>query len=128
MEPETGYRFGRCTVDIRARQLQRDGEVGPLTAKVVDTLIVLVRNSDRIVGKDDVMSAVWTDSLVSEHSLTQNISAIRRALGDDSTQPRYVATIARKGCRFIAPIDRAGGAGEPGRTGEDISGAAARPA
>lgn len=101
------YSFGRFTIDLVSRQLLRDGEPVPLTAKVFDTLAVLVKNRDRVVGKDELMSAVWPDSFVSEDSLIQNISAIRRALGDDSSQPRYVATVARKGYRFIAPVGEA---------------------
>jgi hypothetical protein len=97
VDPPVVYTFGRFSLDLTTRQLLRDGEAVPVTGKVFDTLAVLVRHPDRVVGKDELMSAVWPDSFVSEDSLLQNISAIRRALGDDSTQPKYIATIPRKG-------------------------------
>jgi DNA-binding winged helix-turn-helix (wHTH) protein/Tol biopolymer transport system component len=97
------YEFGPFRVDVSGRHLLRDGNVVPLTAKVFDTLLVLVRNHDRPVMKEELIHAVWPGSFVSDDSLVQNISALRRALGDDSSQPRYIATLARRGYRFIAP-------------------------
>ena len=97
------YEFGPFRVDVPGRHLLREGSVVPLTAKVFDTLLVLVRNHDRPVMKEELIHAVWPGSFVSDDSLVQNISALRRALGDDSSQPRYIATLARRGYRFIAP-------------------------
>ena len=98
------YAFGPFRIDVAARHLLRHDTVIPLTAKVFDTLLFLVKNHERPVTKDELMHAVWPDSFVSDDSLVQNISAVRRALGDDPSQPRYIATLARRGYRFIAPV------------------------
>ena len=91
------YLFGPFRLDVASMQVSRGDEVVNLTPKAFDTLLVLIRNRHRLVRKDELMSAVWADSFVSEDSLTQNITALRRALGDDSHQPEYISTIPRRG-------------------------------
>jgi Tol biopolymer transport system component/DNA-binding winged helix-turn-helix (wHTH) protein len=100
-----GYAFGAFRVDVPSYQLRHDDAALPLTPKAFDTLLVLLRHRDRIVGKDELMSAVWPDLFVSEDSLTQSISVLRRTLGDDPNAPKYIATVARIGYRFIAPVE-----------------------
>ena len=85
--------------------------------------MLLVRHHERIVPKDELLSTVWPDSFVSEDSLTQTISALRRALGDDPAQPKFIATIARRGYRFIAPVTEV-----PSAPGEATAVAVAPPA
>ncbi len=99
MEPQA-YAFGRFRMDVASRQLLRDGTHVPLAAKAFDTLLVLVRRRDRAVTKDELMKAVWPDTFVSDDSLTQSISSLRRTLGD----AEVIATIPRRGYRFIAPV------------------------
>src|SRR5207247_5682915 len=57
------------------------------------------------VSKEELIHSVWPNSFVSDDSLVQNISAIRRALGDDASQPQYIATLARRGYHFIAHVE-----------------------
>ena len=102
--PVTTYGFGRFTVDLAGQRLLRDGEPVPLTPKVFETLVVLVRHRDRVVSKDELLSAVWPDTFVSEDSLVQNISILRRTLGDEAGLPRFIATSARRGYRFVADV------------------------
>jgi eukaryotic-like serine/threonine-protein kinase len=121
------YLFGPFRLDVASMQLSRGDEAINLTPKAFDTLLVLIRNRHRLVRKDELMSAVWADSFVSEDSLTQNITALRRALGDDSHQPEYISTIPRRGYRFIAPlVDR--GPGELSAPGAAPQPATAAPA
>ena len=75
-----------------------------LTPKAFATLLTLVRQAGQVVEKDDLLRTVWRDTFVSEETLTQNIATIRRALGDSSEQPQYVATVPRRGYRFIAEV------------------------
>src|SRR5579862_7004541 len=102
--PVHSYTFGPFRIDVSARHLLRDEAIVPLTAKVFDTLLMLAKNHRVAVSKDELMHAVWPNSFVSDDSLVQNISAIRRALGDDSSQPQYIATLARRGYRFIGDV------------------------
>jgi Tol biopolymer transport system component/DNA-binding winged helix-turn-helix (wHTH) protein len=93
------FEFGPYSIDTLNRQLMRDGEVVPLKAKAVDTLLLLIEHNGDVVEKDDLMQALWPDSFVEEANLTQNIYTLRKALGGD-----YIETIPRRGYRFIAPV------------------------
>jgi DNA-binding winged helix-turn-helix (wHTH) protein/Tol biopolymer transport system component len=73
-------------------------------AKAFDALIYLAARPDRTVTKDDLISAVWKDVSVSEDSLVHSMSALRRALGDDSTHPRLIITVPRRGYRLNGPV------------------------
>jgi DNA-binding winged helix-turn-helix (wHTH) protein/Tol biopolymer transport system component len=98
------FTFGPFRLDVTARVLTRGGETIPLTAKAFDTLLMLLRQRDRVVEKDELVKLVWPDTFVSDDSLTHSVSVLRRALGDDSGQPVYIATIPRRGYRFTAPV------------------------
>jgi TolB-like protein/DNA-binding winged helix-turn-helix (wHTH) protein/Tfp pilus assembly protein PilF len=73
--------------------------------KVFDTLLILVENSGRIVEKEVLMNRLWPDTFVEEANLGFNIQQLRKALGDDARHPRFIETVARRGYRFIAPIE-----------------------
>jgi len=96
--------FGQFRVDVTTYELWRDDEIVTISPKAFDTLLILVRNRVRAVAKDELMDLVWPDSNVTEDSLTQCISTLRRALGDDPNHPRFIATVSRRGYRFIAPV------------------------
>src|SRR5262245_13285964 len=96
--------FGPFQLDVALHQLTRTGASVPLTAKAFDMLLVLIRNRDRVLSKDELMGLVWPKSFVSDDSLAQTISVLRRALGDHSDQPDYIATIPRCGYRFVATV------------------------
>lgn len=101
--PVKAYLFGRFRLEVDAHRLTRDGDV-LLTGKACETLLALVKHRDRIVEKDELIRLVWPDAFVTDDSLTQSISMLRRALGDDSAQPHYIATIPRRGYRFLAAV------------------------
>jgi DNA-binding winged helix-turn-helix (wHTH) protein/tetratricopeptide (TPR) repeat protein len=97
------YEFGRFRVDAQRQILLRDGEPVPLTPKAFQLLLVLVRSSDRIVPKDELMNAVWPDTFVEETNLTRNIFVLRRALGE-SGQDRYIITVPGTGYRLASHV------------------------
>jgi eukaryotic-like serine/threonine-protein kinase len=96
--------FGRFHLDVRSRQLYRDGQLVDLPLKALELLIVLITNRARTVGKDELLQTVWADAFVAESSLTHCVSSVRQALGDDPSRPEFIATIARRGYRFIAAV------------------------
>jgi len=98
------YEFGPFRLDADERLLMRDGRMTPLPPKVFDTLLVLVENSGRIVSKDELMQSLWPDTFVEESNLTQNISQLRRALGDGAAGAQYIETIPKRGYRFVAGV------------------------
>ncbi len=111
-EPQRYYEFGPFRLSVTDRLLMRSDQVVPLTPKLVDTLLVLVENSERVVTKDKLMETLWPDSFVEESSLSQNISLLRKALGENGAAPQFIETIPKRGYRFIANVrEIAGGNG-----------------
>ncbi len=106
------YEFEPFSLDASRRRLLRDGADVPLKPKVFDTLLALVENSGRVVEKDELISRVWPDTIVEENNLTQNISAIRKALGERRDEHRYVVTIPGRGYRFVAEVRQTNGASD----------------
>src|SRR5579862_3343465 len=83
----------------------KGSDVVSLTPKAFDTLLVLIESGGRIVDKQDLMDRVWPGVAVEENNLPQNISALRKALGDKSAEPRFILTIPGQGYRFLAELD-----------------------
>jgi DNA-binding winged helix-turn-helix (wHTH) protein len=97
------YRFGRHQLIPGERTLLRDGQPVPLTPKVFDLLCYLAAHHGHALSKDEIMKAIWKDTVVEEANLSQNISVLRKALGQgDETD--HIETVARYGYRFVAPL------------------------
>jgi len=97
------FEFGAFTLDMAERLLLRDGQRVALTPKVFETLVVLVEHRGRLVEKDKLMKLVWPHTYVEEANLTNNISTLRKALGEGGGAT-YIETIPRIGYRFKAPV------------------------
>ena len=95
------YEFGRFRLKIAERVLLREGEPVPLTPKVFDILVTLVENGGQVVAKDDLMKRVWPNTFVEEGNLTQNISLLRKALGETPGGVQFIETVPRRGYRFV---------------------------
>jgi TolB-like protein/Tfp pilus assembly protein PilF len=98
--------FDDFRVDVVKRRLSRAGETVPLTTKVFDTLLALVESGGEVVEKEDLMKRVWPDSFVEEGNLTQNVSVLRKALGERPGAHQYILTVPRVGYRFVAEVRR----------------------
>jgi DNA-binding winged helix-turn-helix (wHTH) protein/tetratricopeptide (TPR) repeat protein len=98
------YEFEDFRLDAGKRLLTLRGELVPLTSKVFETLLHLVRHAGQLVAKDELIRAVWPDTVVEENNLNQNISAVRRLLGENRGKNRYIVTIPGQGYRFVATV------------------------
>src|SRR5579864_2932040 len=98
------YRFGEFVLDPGRRTLSRADSPVSLTPKAFDVLFFLARNPNRLVTKEELLQAVWSDTFVEEGNLTQYISHLRKALGDNSEDTRLIVTIARKGYQFTGNV------------------------
>jgi TolB-like protein/DNA-binding winged helix-turn-helix (wHTH) protein len=98
------YCFEEFVLDSRRRTLSRATSPVLLTPKAFDVLTFLVQNPNRLVTKEELLEAVWGDTFVEEGNLKQYISHLRKALGDNSEDPRLIVTIARKGYQFTANV------------------------
>jgi DNA-binding winged helix-turn-helix (wHTH) protein len=98
------YEFGKFRLETAERRLLRDGIPLALPPKVFDTLVLLVQNSGRLLSKDELMKGVWPDTFVEEVSLAQNISQLRKALGETAGDGQMIQTVAKRGYRFAVPV------------------------
>ena len=115
------YEFGEYRVDAGKLLLSRDGQPVPLTPKVFDTLLLLVKRSGEVLDKEALLRAVWPDTMVEENNLNQNISTLRRIFGESRGENRYIATVPGRGYRFMAEVrtisQRISGPAQPVRIG-----------
>ncbi|HEX7080757.1 MAG TPA: winged helix-turn-helix domain-containing protein [Gammaproteobacteria bacterium] len=107
--PASGvYEFGEFRLDPARRLLARaHGEPVPITGKPFDALAYLVERAGTVVPRRELSQALWPSTVVEDNNLSQTVLALRRALGDTQSAPRFVATIPRRGYQFIAPVRRA---------------------
>src|SRR3984957_17374733 len=98
------YRFGQFVLDPGRRTLSRADSPVSVTPKAFDVLFFLAQNPNRLVTKEELLQAVWGDAFVEEGNLTQYISHLRKALGENSEDARLIVTIARKGYQFTADV------------------------
>jgi TolB-like protein/DNA-binding winged helix-turn-helix (wHTH) protein len=102
--PRAAYEFGRFTLIATEKRLLCDGNVVPLAPKVFDTLLLLVENHGRLVQKDELLKALWPDTVVEEVGLAHNVSQLRKVLGDSADEPKVIETLPKRGYRFIAAV------------------------
>ncbi len=98
------YLFGPFRLNVGERRLLKHDTEIRLTAKTFDLLVILVKGAGHLQTRDALVSTLWPDTIVEEHSLTWNISALRRALGDEGDAPAYIETVRGQGYRFIAEV------------------------
>ena len=98
------YEFGPFHIDREKRLLLRDGKPVSLVPKSFDMLLALVQHRGEVLEKDRLLKMLWPDSIVEEANLPQNISALRKALGEGPSERRYIETVPRRGYRFLASV------------------------
>jgi DNA-binding winged helix-turn-helix (wHTH) protein/TolB-like protein/Tfp pilus assembly protein PilF len=98
------YEFGPFRLDRSERMLLRNGEVVPLTPKAFDLLLALVEQPGHLLEKERLLKTVWPDSFVEESNLTDNVSRLRKALGEAESGQKYIETVPKRGYRFIASV------------------------
>jgi DNA-binding winged helix-turn-helix (wHTH) protein len=103
------YLFDDYTFDTERRELHRGTDVVSITPQVFDLLDYLIRNRERVVSKDDLISVVWNGRIVTEAALTTRLNAARSAVGDSGHEQRLIKTLPRKGFRFVATVREAQG-------------------
>jgi DNA-binding winged helix-turn-helix (wHTH) protein len=101
----TTYRFGAFVLDTTTYRLCRNAETLDLTARQLDLLTYLVARPGQLVTRDDLFRDLWSGIAVTDNALTQLVSDLRRTLDDAKAAPRYVETVARRGYRFVAPVE-----------------------
>ncbi len=106
------YQFGPFVLNPDSRSLTKDGEAVTLTTKTLETLTVLVQNRGKVMSKDELLAALWPDTVVEEANLTQSISTLRKILGDSPKDHRYIVTLPGRGYQFVADVKVVAGESE----------------
>lgn len=119
------YRFDEFVLDAADRQLWKADTRIDLNARYFDALVLLVRTHGRLVEKDQFFEEVWSDVVVSDSALAQCIKEIRKQLGDDASNPRYIQTVPGHGYRFIGDVDLLGDEGGDSVSSQRTAGPAA---
>ena len=98
------YLFGDCEVETRLFELRRQGQLRPTEPQVFDVLMLLLRERDRVVSKQELLDTVWGHRFVGESALTSRIKSVRQAVGDDGTRQSVVRTVHSRGYQFVAEV------------------------
>ena len=104
MPPGKTYRFGRHRLQSPSGLLYCDDCPVPLAPKLAHTLLLLVENAGEMVAKEELLKKVWRDAFIEEGSLTRTISVLRKALHDGEKGQEFIATISKRGYRFVAAV------------------------
>jgi DNA-binding winged helix-turn-helix (wHTH) protein len=106
-ELETGayYQFDSYILDPGTRTLKYGNKLVELTPKVFTTLLVLVDSRDKVLTKDDLLTLIWPDQFVDQSNLSQNISVLRKSLGETESGKKYIATFPGRGYRFVGRVE-----------------------
>ncbi len=97
-------RLGAWEVDPSSNELRRGTEVAHIEPKAMDLLVAMAARPGIVLGRDELIAAVWPGVVVGDEVLTQAVIKLRRALGDTAREPAYIETIAKRGYRLIAPV------------------------
>ncbi len=119
------YRFGPFVADRAAYRVTRGGTPLDLTPKLLDLLFYLLERPATLVTKEALLEGVWPDANVTDNALAQAVSELRSTIGDDPAEPTYIRTVARRGYRFVAPVETTDQ--RPAAVGERSGEAGARP-
>jgi DNA-binding winged helix-turn-helix (wHTH) protein len=101
-----GFRIGDFWVEPEADRLVRGTNALHLEPKVTEVLLVLVKHAGHVVSKEILLDKVWGSQFVAESTLSRAIAELRRALGDDAREPRYIETVPRRGYRLLPQVER----------------------
>jgi len=100
----TIYTFAGFRLDASERQLSNGATTVQLSPKVFDTLLLLISNAGRVLSKEKMLAEIWEDSFVEENNLAQNISQLRRVLGETAAK-KFIETVPKFGYRFVAEVE-----------------------
>lgn len=116
------FEFGPFHLSVTNGLLLRHNLPLSLSPKVFDTLVLLIENRGRLVGKDEIMEAIWQGVFVEERNLAQNIFVLRKVLGECESGSGYIQTVPKRGYRFVAPVKEIQGDNEVVIAAEDSPG------
>ncbi len=115
------FRFADVTVREREFAIAKAGKAQQVEPKAFQVLLILIRNPNQLIAKEELLSSVWGETAVTENSLARNIALLRRLLGDDPRSPRFIETVSSIGYRFICPVEVTAESLENGEASRDLN-------
>lgn len=105
--PSDRLRVGECHVDVPLREIHAPGARRParVTPKAMGVMLALVEQQGRVVTREALLAEVWPDTLPTNDVVTQAVTSLRKAFGEERGDPRYIETIAKSGYRLLAPVE-----------------------
>ena len=115
LRPARRYRFGAFEADATTGELRRQGILIKLNAQPFQVLLMLLERPGELLTREEISRELWPDGTFVdyEHGVNSAVNRIREALGDTASSPRFVQTLARRGYRFVAPVERIGRSENP---------------
>jgi TolB-like protein/DNA-binding winged helix-turn-helix (wHTH) protein/Tfp pilus assembly protein PilF len=104
VQSRVSYEFGPFVLETAKRRLLHGRDPVPMAPKVLETLLVLIKNRERVVTKDELLKQLWGETIVEEGGLTRNISILRKTLGEKPDDHQYVVTVPARGYQFVAEV------------------------
>ncbi len=98
------YRFGDVRVDRQRYRMERGGRAVSLEPRAFDLLVLLVESRGRVLTKKEILDRLWTDTAVTDNALTRIVAQLRKALGDDARESKYIETVPTRGYRWPADV------------------------
>ncbi|MBI4747278.1 MAG: PD40 domain-containing protein [Acidobacteria bacterium] len=99
------YQFDDVQVQVEKFRVYKAGQVVSLEPKAFEVLLFLLENQGRLIEKNELLDAVWKDSFVTQNAMTRVIAQLRKALGDDPKEAKYIETVPTRGYRFVASVE-----------------------
>src|SRR5689334_25108602 len=96
------YEFDGFRLEVAQRRLLFDGQPVPLKPKILDLLLFLIQRQGQLIVKDDLMREIWPDTVVEENNITVSMSILRKMLGENRSDRKFIETVPRRGYRFVA--------------------------
>src|SRR3984893_8278564 len=106
------YRLDGVEIDTSRVCLKRNGEERHLRQQTFQVLVYLLEQRERLVTKNELIDHVWHGTAVTDNALEQCLAEIRKVLGDDSRNPRFIKTVPRRGYRFVGEVEEVSAAAE----------------
>lgn len=107
-EKLTVYAFDDVRVEPHTRRVLKAGTAVPLEPKAFDVLLYLLTHRGRLVEKEALLNAVWKEAFVTPNAMTRVIAHLRKGLGDDAREGKYIETVPTRGYRFVAEVTESG--------------------
>jgi TolB-like protein/Tfp pilus assembly protein PilF len=105
MEGKTSYLFDDIRVDLQTCRVFKSGRDVRLEPKAMNVLVYLIEHRGRVIEKDELLDAVWKETFVTQNAMTRVVAQLRKALGDDPRQARYIKTVQTRGYLFVADME-----------------------